>query len=166
MRTRRFFASLAVATVTAFAALAAQAAGIAEVSFVGSDKYSDAGTSPWEVKRTTDTLAEHFKTLAQRLPDGQVLKVKVTDIDLAGEIHPNRSRGELRVLRGRADWPRIDFSFTLEQGGRTLQSGDVKLSDMAYLQNQINLERGEPLAYELRMLSRWVADLNAPKLAH
>ncbi len=163
MRTSSLIASITLAIAASLPS--AHAAGVVQVSFVNTDKYADAGSGSRDVERCTEALGEHLKSLSAKLPDGQVLNVKVTDIDLAGEIHPNRSRGEFRVLRGRADWPRIDLDYTLEQNGRTVQAGQAKLSDMAYLMNQLDIDRGGEFAYERRMLTRWVNDLVAAKAA-
>lgn len=165
MRTSSLIARTAIALAFAAGLPSAHAAGVVQVSFVNTDQYTDAGWGSRDVERCTTALGDHLKSLAARLPDGQVLKVKVTDVDLAGEIHPNRSRGEIRVLRGRADWPRIDLEFTLEQNGRSLQTGQARLSDMAYLMNQTDIDRGGDFAYERRMLTRWVDDLVAAKTA-
>jgi hypothetical protein len=84
--------------------------------------------------------------------EGQVL-----DVDLAGRLQPRRG-DEIRVLNGRADWPRIKLRWTLSAGDRTLKSGEDDLSDMAYLQTFSGLDRSLSLPYEGRMLERWFAE--------
>ena len=128
----------------------AQAAGQVDVTWVQPETYADIGRSAIDRDRTLQSLGEHLHKLAQRLPDGQVLKIAVTDLDLAGEIRP-WGWHDVRVLRGRADWPHMSLRYTLSADGRTLKSGDAKLSDMSYLQRP---REGE-LGYEKRMLDDW-----------
>ena len=66
------------------------------------------------------------------------------------------------MLSGRADWPRMELSYTLVQGGRTLKSGSARLADMAYLQQPLGTREGEPYAYEQRMIERWFLDTIVP----
>ncbi|HMC17367.1 MAG TPA: DUF3016 domain-containing protein, partial [Albitalea sp.] len=103
------------------------------------------------------TLERHLQALAQhRLPSDQVLKVEVLDVDLAGEERPSRRSGrDLRILRGGADWPRIQLRYTLEVNGRLLRSGEETLTDMSYLQGPIGAYGTDPLRYEQRMLDKW-----------
>lgn len=148
-----------IATLMSFVvSSAALAAGSVQVNFVEPDKFSDAGRGAYDVERTTKAFDEHFKALGQRLPDGQSLRLQVTDIDLAGELRPSRNGSEIRVLRGRADWPRVAMRYELVHDGRMLKSGEAKVSDMAYQQASLGLHRGEAYAYEFRMLDRWFSE--------
>ena len=148
------FSMFAAVTVAVGLAPAAHAAGKVEVSFVKPEQFSDAGRGI-DRERTLKSLADYMATLATRLPDGQTLQVEVTDVDLAGELRAGRAQ-ELRVLRGRADWPHLDLNYTLLDGSRTVKSGQAKLADMNY---QFGL-RGPgleqtDLPYEKRMLRQW-----------
>lgn len=145
-------------TVAALAAGSlAQAAGTVQVSFDKPDEFVDIGHNRWDQDRTLDQLREVFKGWAAKLPDGQTLKVEVLDVDLAGRLQPRRG-DEIRVLNGRADWPRIKLRWTLSAGDRTLKSGEDDLADMAYLQTFGGLDRSLSLPYEGRMLERWFAE--------
>ena len=62
-----------------------------------------------------------YSRLGRRLPDGQTLTIAVLDLDLAGSLRPTPT-GELRVLRGGADWPSMSLRYTLQADGRTLAS--------------------------------------------
>jgi hypothetical protein len=89
------------------------------------------------------------------LPDGQTLRLEVLDFDLAGTLEPF-GFGDLRVLRGRADWPRMTLRYTLQSDGRTLKAGHAQLSDMNYRFDLrgYELRQGE-LGYEKRMVLQW-----------
>jgi Protein of unknown function (DUF3016) len=133
----------------------AQAAGTVEVKYLEPTKFSDAGRSSWDIERTTAAFSEHFKALGKELPDGQTLRLSVTDIDLAGELRPGRHGNDIRILRGRADWPRVGMNYELVQGERAVKTGKVQVADMAYQQNSLGARQSEAFAYEFRMLDRW-----------
>lgn len=101
-------------------------------------------------------LTEHFNKLAARLPAGQDLNVEVLDVDLAGQTWPTlMSAQDLRIMNGRADWPRMSMRYTITQGGQVVRSGEENLSDMGYM-NRINrYYGGDALRYEKQMLDDW-----------
>lgn len=141
---------------------AAHAAGQVQVKWIDPEKFADAGRGTLDRERTLDALAEHLKGLGQKLPDGQTLSIEVTDLELAGELEPfGRFHQDVRVLRGRADWPRISLRYSLSDGTRTLARGDADLSDPNYLFRSLRSTRTGALAYEKRMLDDWVASLVA-----
>ncbi len=144
---------------------AALAAGQVDVSFKPLDQLSDAGRGSPEGERNLQLLSTHFKALAARLPDGQRLEVQVLDLDLAGEPRPLRRGGELRVMKGGADWPTMHLSWTLSANGRVLRRADEHISDMAYLMSPLRGSQDGPLGYEQRMLERWFNDRFGPAAA-
>ena len=144
----------ACALSAAAAGLEAHAAGSVEVQWLKPADYSDAGRSSVDRERVMRSLGDHLQTLGKQLPDGQVLRLEVTDIDLAGEVQPFGWH-DLRVLRGRADWPRMSLRYTLTADGRTLKSGDARLNDMGYLFGGSLGKRQDDLGHEKRMLDQW-----------
>jgi len=150
-----------VALSLAVAGMPAQAAGSAEVSYVQPEKFTDAGFGSAERERTLQSLTAYFDSLGKRLPDGQTLRVEVLDIDLAGEVGP-RGPHEVRVLRGRADWPHIALRYSVLEGSRTVKAGEARLADMAYLVDTQRLSQYGDLPYEKRMLERWFKEAIAP----
>lgn len=148
----------AAATTAALLGAQAHAAATVEVRYVEPDSFVDIGRSTLDRERTLNALTAHLQKLGKTLPDGQTLRLDVTDIDLAGDIRP-WGWHELRVLRGQADWPQISLRYTLVEGERTLKSGEVRLSDLAYMQTLNGRDRpGEELAVEKRMVRRWFAE--------
>lgn len=136
------------------AAAGAQAAGRAEVRYIAPEKFADAGFGALELERTQRVLTSHFERLAKRLPDGQVLRVDVTEVDLAGEVD-TLAFHRVRVLGQLPDAPRLGLSYELRQGDQLLSRGNERLTDLAYLDHSRVLRRDEPLAYEGRLLERW-----------
>jgi hypothetical protein len=147
------------------AALAAGTAhaGTAQVHFTDPDRYADADRSafgPAERQRTLDAIERQFQTLAARhLGADQTLAIEVLDIDLAGELRMGRGGQDTRVLKGRADVPRLEFRYRLQRGDTVLASGEERLTDLDYLRpTAYPAQLDQPLAYEQRLLARWFAD--------
>ena len=145
-------------TVAAMALLLAglAQAGTVDVRFVQPEHYTDAGHGT-DAEATRKALAQHLQSLGLAgLPTQQRLSIDILDIDLAGETRPMLSlSNDVRVLKGRADWPRIHLRYTLSDGAQTLGAGDDSISDMAYLMRSRATDRSEALPYERRLLSDW-----------
>lgn len=147
------FMLLGLATTAAPAA-----AGQVEVKFVDPDSYTDIGLAGFERERTLKTLATYLRSLGRGLPEGQTLHIAVTDVDLAGNLepfglHPYR---DTRILRGGADWPRLNLNYTLTADGQTLKSGTARLTDLGYLYSlRGSMRASEEMLYEKTMIKRW-----------
>ena len=139
----------------------ALATGSAQVSYVKPEKFTDVGFGSVERERTLQSLTQHFDTLGKRMPDGQVLRVEVLDIDLAGEVWP-RGASDVRILRGRADWPHMTLRYTVLEGTRTVKAGEARLADMNYLFSPQRTQQYGDLPYEKRMLDTWFKEEIAP----
>lgn len=131
--------------------------GSTEIVFTQPERYVDAGDGPAEVRANLAVLQRTLQELGQKwLQPGQSLRIEVEQVDLAGRVEPAlRFPQPLRVLRGGADWPRIDLRYTLSTAATGAQeSGTAALSDKAYLLHPI-ANTGDPLPYERRMLAQW-----------
>lgn len=135
----------------------ASAAGTVSVSFVDASKYWDAGTTPWDEAGNLISLAEHLQALGKRyLRDGEVLKIEVFDVDLAGTTRPWRGSGStLRFVSGGADWPRIGLRYTLALNGAPVRTAEELVTDMNYTRGLVEARYSEPLYHEKNMLERW-----------
>ena len=141
--------------VLALGATGAASAGVT-VNYVESDKFSDLPFSRWERDDVLRTLADHFTKLGKDLPAGQDLTVEITDIDLAGREYPSRrGGGDLRVLQGTADWPRMELSYTLSAGGQVIHTGKARLADMNYMSRPVRGFDTDSLRFEKRMVDEW-----------
>jgi hypothetical protein len=139
-----------------FALVAGSASAAVTVTYMEPDKFTDVPFASWEREDTLKQLTEHFTWLGNSLPPGQDLRIEVLDVDLAGRAIPNARTGrDIRVLRGRADWPRMTLRFSLEQNGQVLKSGEAQLSDMTYLDHTTRYFDTEPLRYEKQMIDDW-----------
>lgn len=156
-KTSTLQAVVTVNTVAAMLTLAgtAQATGVAEVKWIEPEKFHDIGLGSFERERNQQALEDIFKQLARQLPDGQTLKIEVTQVDLAGEMRPGSVR-DYRIVRGGVDWPRMSVRYSLQAGAQTIKAGQAQIADMNYLFGTRPVQASEgPLPYEKRMLSRW-----------
>ena len=160
-------APLAMAAMVVLGSLAAApalAADAISVRWIEPERYADAGRGI-DRERTLEVLERHLISLSERLPAGQRLALEVTDVQLAGELEPyGRALPEVRVMRGRADWPVIELRYTLSEGERTLAQGEARVSDPNYMHSGLSTVRSQPLGYEKRMLERWVQAVAAGSL--
>lgn len=137
-------------------AAAAASAGTVEVKFINPDKFTDARDDALRREDVMKTLEARLKQLGEKkLPASQTLQVDVLDVDLAGDAFPRATLRETRVLRGRADWPRLHLRYTLREGDKVIKTGDEHLADMNYLMSSLRVSQDGPLPYEKRMLDRW-----------
>lgn len=136
-----------------------------QVTFDKPDDYSDVPFSSRDREQVLTGLANHFTWLGKSLPPGQDLRIEITDVDLAGREDPAR-RGafDVRVMTGRADWPRLRLRYTLEQHGKVIASGNAYLSDMSYLQHINRYSSNDALRYEKRMIDDWFKNTFGVKL--
>ena len=163
---RRTATLLAALALMFTAALPALAAGKVEISFVEPDKFADAGRSTLDRERTLKTLGDYMQGLGTELPDGQTLRVEVTDLDLAGNVEPFgwRSSSEVRVMRGRADWPHMNLRYKLLAEGREVKTGEAQLADISYMYSLRGRDnKQDALAYEKRMVRRWFDETFIPR---
>lgn len=131
-------------------------AATVEVEFVQPEKFSDIGTGQ-DAAAAQAALAQHLKSLGDKqLPAQQVLKISITDVDLAGQQPQVGARGnDLRIMGKGADWPRINLRYQLIDGGKVVAEGEDKLTDMAYLDRKSTVRPNDPVPYENRMLTTW-----------
>jgi Protein of unknown function (DUF3016) len=146
----------AAALASLLVAGAAHAAGAVQISFVKPENFADIRDRTYSREQNLKALEEVFTSVAQPyVADGQTLKIEVLDVDLAGEVRPGARAYDVRVLRGRADWPRITFRWSVEGAGAAPRSGEAVVQDMAYLQRIPPAMSNSPLVYERRMLDEW-----------
>jgi len=105
-------------------------------------------------ERTFKSFEKHFSKLAATLPEGQVLKIDVTDVDLAGDTNA-AGINQTRIVK-QIYIPRMNFSYQLLDGtGKVIQSDEVVVKDMNFmLGNQLKY-RNKSLGYEKKMLDDW-----------
>ncbi len=90
---------------------------------------------------------------AAKLPEGQTLKMTVTDLDLAGETRFNFD--EIRIIKPHYI-PRIKFNYLLlDKSGKELISGEEELKNMSMSTHYLTKPSEEQFKYEFHMLNDW-----------
>ncbi|MET0267112.1 MAG: DUF3016 domain-containing protein [Duganella sp.] len=148
--------------------LAGASAAWAEVNvtYVKPDEFMDVPRSEIERERVLKDFSQYFATLDKKLPAGQQLNIEVLDIDLAGQLWPRRSSGEdIRIMKGGADWPRMQLRYTLLENGKVLRSGEDNISNMMYQQRFTRHTSSDPMRYEKQMIDDWFEKAIVPKVA-
>jgi hypothetical protein len=149
-----------VAFLLAASSLALAVHAGVSVTFVEPEKYTDVGRyRSADGARVQEDLREHLVKLGERLPANQSLAIEILDIDLAGEERfLGSSASDVRIQRGRADFPTIRLRYTLERDGRR-ETRETRLSDMNYQQRVQPINPTETLPHEKRMLTDWFNSL-------
>jgi hypothetical protein len=124
------------------------------VTFKAPERYSETGVFRDDGPAAMEQIELHLRRLGQRyLPADQTVRIEVLDMDLAGEQQMGPRGQDIRVMRGRADWPRIRLRYTWERPNVPAQTAEETVSDMAYLQRTV--PSIEAFAHEKRMLETW-----------
>lgn len=136
-------------------------AATVEVTWTDYDKYRDIDPGEGHRKHfrenTFENFEKHFNKLAAKLPEGQVLKIEVTDIDLAGDTH-DAGISRLRIIRD-IYFPRMNFSYQLiDANGSVMLTNEVVLKDMSFMMGASLRYRQDSLGYEKKMLDDWFFD--------
>ena len=76
-------------------------------------------------------------------------------------VKPTRGGNEIRVMKGRADWPTMELRWSLQADGRTLKSADEHLADMTRWASAILLSLSPVAGQHIDELERAHAELDA-----
>lgn len=134
----------------------------AEVAFVHPENFTDVKDDMIGTEKGRDaTLGLLREYLVSRsghyVPEGQLLTVTVTDVDLAGEFEPwhGGNSQDIRIVKD-IYAPKIDLSFKLaDASGKVLQEGTRQLRDLAFLM-KLSINRDDPLRHEKTLLDDWL----------
>lgn len=156
-------------------------AAMVEMEWVEPEKYQDIengvdGKGAFKFK-VFKAIEREFEKLAEQLPEDQVLKVKVFDVDLAGQVIEKKS-ARLKTARLReikqSQYPKLKFTYKLfkqlasveedsdsdkkeesaANEGELLKAGGVNLKAPDFWENRDTLKK-EFLRYEKHMLGEW-----------
>lgn len=147
--------ALSVVSLMSFQALAIAKV---EVIWTNPDKYSDVKDSFNGPRSTQEdafyNIEKVLKRLAKKLPDGYLLKLDVTDLDLAGETHSSN----IRVVRDMFP-PRIKFSYELlDAGDNVLLAKQENIRDTSFLQSVSLRHKNEAFGFEKQLIEDWFKD--------
>lgn len=134
-----------------------------EVVFFEPEKFTDireraVGNPDPAKSEILQELRAHLTKEANRyLAQGQVLSVKIMDVDLAGEFEPWRGPqwNDVRVVKD-LYMPRIKLAFKLVGAdGQVIKEGDRDLRDFAFMM-KLSINRDDPRRYEKELLDDWL----------
>jgi hypothetical protein len=142
-------------------ATAAQAAKV-EIVWFEPEKYRDIRSDGESQKsfqnRVITALTGYFEEAAAKiLPADQTLSLKITNVDLAGDVEYFflRFSTGVRMMRD-IYFPSIEFNYELrDAGGKVLKSGKENIKDMGYLFSGMAYINNPPFDYEKRMINDW-----------
>ena len=139
-----------------------EAASRLSVTFVQPERFTDVKDSVLRSERgTADLLGDLGRYLRaegeRQVPAGLALEVRVTDVDLAGEIEPWRGPQFDRVRIMREIYaPRIDLEFRLVDGqDAVVKQGRRVLRDPLYLTRAASND-SDRLRYDKQLLGDWL----------
>ena len=149
----------ALALALAACLCAAAHAGEVEVTWQDADNFSDirSGNENRVAFRAQlfHDLELVFQDLARQLPADVTWKIKVTDVDLAGEVRPAPYGNEIRIIK-EIYWPRISLQSTLlDANQKILSERKEVISDMNFMVNSGMGRDGGRFQYEEKMLRDW-----------
>ncbi len=136
--------------------------GPIRVEFPGAERYTDV-RDRWvqiapERNLNLKELRRHIEKSAQRrLPAGERLSLRFTDIDLAGDYHtPLTGPGQdIRVITELYP-PRLSFDWErYGSDGALIAQGSERLRDFAFLIHSHRRNQGR-LEYEKRLIDAWL----------
>lgn len=133
-------------------------AASSEVTWTEPEKYRDIRPGNENRKSFQDRIfssfEKHFSQLAERLPEGQTLKIDVTNVDLAGDTHA-AGINQTRIVKEMYP-PRMNFSYQLVNAdGSIAQAETVELKDMSFMMNRALKYRNTSIGSEKKMLDDW-----------
>lgn len=137
-------------------------AATSEITWTDYDNYRDIRAGNQSRKsfreRTFNKLEKHFNKLAEKLPEGHVLKIDVTDVDLAGDTLAG-GIDRIRVVKEIYS-PRMNFSYQLINAEKNeIISDKIVLKDMNFMRSSRLKYNNDSLGYEKNMLDGWFSDV-------
>jgi hypothetical protein len=147
---------------TLFSVLSVSAfAGEAKVTWGDLSKFTDIVEGQENRANFQERLVKEFDDVFNQysnryLPEGYQLEVKVTDLDLAGDVRPMVVQAGMMRIVSRIYWPTMSFDYVLKNAqNEIVKSGKANLKDMNFL-DRIRIRTGRTgFEYEEKMLSDW-----------
>ncbi len=127
------------------------------VNFQNPDNFTDVRERHSNETSTAilDELRQYVQqTATPLLSQGGKLTVTFLDLDLAGEVRPDKD--DIRVMTG-TTLPRAHLKFRLvDANGKIRKEGERRLSDSNYQNSASIMGRNDPLYYDKQLLKDWI----------
>jgi hypothetical protein len=142
-------------------------AGSSEVTWGDYKKFRDIHSGNENRKsfreRTFKQFEQHFTKLSAQLPEKQLLKINMTNVDLAGDTHIG-GINQTRIVK-ELYFPRLNFSYELlDEKGNTLKAETIELKDMNFMSGAQLKYRNKALGYEKKMIDAWFKESFADRV--
>ncbi len=112
-------------------------------------------------KRIASSFEKYFAKLAEQLPEGSKLTVKVNELDLAGDVIFGVN--EIRVVKS-VYIPQMKFDYSLtDKQGNPMAEGNADLKDLSFM-DRVKSGRDTEFYYEKRMINDWFEKELLPKV--
>lgn len=158
-------AGLVSSCATAERDLGGAGGGTVNVAFEQPERFTDLKRTYSAIENDRgymDQLRQYIeRTGSRRIPDGYVLDVTVTNIDLAGEFEPERGPGfsDVRVVKSIYP-PRIDLTYRLAgPDGAVVSEGRRNLRNLGFDWTISGVDPNDPLKHEKRLLDDFLSDV-------
>lgn len=135
-------------------------AGTVTVKWQEPDEYTDirsgnSGKTQFR-KNVFNQLEKHLEKLTAKLPEDFELQIKVTNLNLAGQVEYNFGMSrDIRIVKD-FYWPMIEFEYQVLVNKQKVKIETVKLKDMAFMsRGGSNRLSHDTYYYEKRLLTDW-----------
>ena len=135
-------------------------AGTVTVKWQEPDEYTDirsgdSGKTQFR-KNVFNQLEKHLEKLTAKLPEDFELQIKVTNLNLAGQVEYNFGMSRnIRIVKD-LYWPMIEFEYQMLVNKQKVEMETVKLKDMAFMSRGVsNRLSHDSYFYEKRLLTDW-----------
>ena len=164
MKTSRFIlvTLLGILPALAVPAVPTRTIARAEVNFFEPKKFTDVrDSSMGDYERTTylDQIRDHLLEQAKYyVPEGHMLSVTFTDIDMAGDFEPWRGPrfDDIRIVKDIYP-PRMVLSFRLTDAeGNVVKEGKRELRDLAFMMKITMAFRDDSVRHEKGLIDDWL----------
>lgn len=104
-------------------------------------------------------LDKHFQKSAKKfLPEGYTLKLKVTDVNLAGDTRFHMIGNQYVRLVKPMYWPSMKFEYQLFEGDKLVKSDTAAIKDISFMERSGIGSKTKSLYYEKRLITDWFKD--------
>lgn len=129
-----------------------------EIKFTDPDKYVDIRSGEKNDSSFRENvfynLEKQLKKLAKDLPEDQLLKLEVTDIDLAGDTLIG-GINRIRIVKQMYP-PRIKFNYQLvEKDKSIIVEGEENIRNTSFMMNQSLRYKRDAFGFEKQLLEEW-----------
>lgn len=129
-----------------------------EIKFTDPDKYVDIRSGEKNDSSFRENvfynIEKQLKKLAKNLPEDQLLKLEVTDIDLAGDTLIG-GINRIRIVKQMYP-PRIKFNYQLvEKDKSIIAQGEENIRNTSFMTNQGLRYKSDAFGFEKQLLENW-----------